>query len=88
MPLVMFLPFVPLVTVLTSIFVITSVKCNDFECADLVQDSDMCWCYEEGGFGCLCCTVCHDDHDDDHDYAHVNCYDDSSDSFHAYAKKS
>jgi len=82
-----FLPFVPLVTVLMSIFVITSVKCNDFECADLVQDSldyDMCWCYEEGGFGCLCCTVCHDDHDDDH----VNYYDDSSDSFHAYAKKS
>jgi hypothetical protein len=20
--------------------------------------SDVCWCYEEGGFGCFCCTVC------------------------------
>ena len=88
MPLMMFLPFVPLITVLTSMFVITSVKCNDFECADLVQDSldcDVFWCYEEGGCGCFCCTVCHDHA---HDYVHVNCYDDSSDSFHAYAKKS
>lgn len=85
----MVLPFVPLITVLMSMFVITSVKCNAFECADLVQDSlncDVCWCYEEGGFGCFCCTVCHD-HRDDHAH-HVNYYDDSSDSFHAYAKKS
>jgi hypothetical protein len=91
----LFLPFLPLTTALMSIFVITSVKCTDFECADLVQDSldcDVCWCYEEGGFGCLCCTVCHhrnddDDHDDDHDDPNAY-YDDSCESFHAYAKKS
>jgi len=85
----MLLPFLPLTTVLMSIFVITSVKFNDFECADLVQDSldcDVCWCYEEGGFGCLCCTVCHDDADDDDDRASY--HDDSSDLFHSYAKKS
>jgi hypothetical protein len=81
-----FLSFVPLITVLTSIFVITSVKCNDFECADLVQDSldcDVCWCYEEGGFGCFCCTACYDRTNDN-----VNCYDDSCELFHSYAKKS
>ena len=80
-----FLSLIPLITVLTSICILTvEPKCHEFECADLVQDSldcDVCWCYEEGGFGCFCCTVCHD-----HD--HVNEYDDSSDSFHAYAKKS
>ena len=85
MPL-MLLPLVPLITVLTSIFILTSEPtCNEFECADLVHDSldcDVCWCYEEGGCGCFCCTMCHD-------HAHVvNEYDDSSDSFHAYAKKS
>ena len=89
-----FLPFVPLITVLTSMFVITSVKCNDFECADLVQDSlecDACWCYEEGGCWCFCCTVCHDHattHDTHDTHDHDDYYDDSSDSFHAYAKKS
>lgn len=86
---VMLLPFLPLTTVIMSIFVITSVKFTKFECADLVQDSldcDVCWCYEEGGFGCFCCTVCHND-DDDHD-DHNTYYDDSSDLFHAYAKKS
>jgi hypothetical protein len=93
---VMLLPFFPLATVLMSMFVITSVKCTKFECADLVQDSldcDVCWCYEEGGFGCFCCTVCHEhDHnhrdDDDNDDDDDDCYDDSSESFHAYAKKS
>lgn len=57
----LFLPLVPLMTVLTSIFFITAN--NEFECADIVQDSldcDVCWCYEEGGFGCFCCTACHD----------------------------
>jgi hypothetical protein len=86
---VMLLPFLPLTTVIMSIFVITSVKFTKFECADLVQDSldcDVCWCYEEGGFGCFCCTVCHND-DDDHDDPNTY-YDDSSDLFHAYAKKS
>ena len=85
-----FLSFVPLITVLTSIFVITSVKCDDFEWADLVNDSldcDVCWCYEEGGCGCFCCTVCHD-HDTHDTHDHDNYHDDSSDSFHAYAKKS
>jgi hypothetical protein len=47
----------------------------------------VCWCYEEGGCGCFCCTVCHDNDNDD-DHCNVNYYDDSSDSFHAYAKKS
>ena len=86
---VMLLPFFPLTTVIMSIFVITSVKFTKFECVDLVNDTldcDVCWCYENSGFGCCCCTVCHDDADDDVD--HDALYDDSSDSFHAYAKKS
>ena len=78
-----FLSFVPLITVLTSICILTAEpKFHDYECADLVQDSldcYVCWCYEEGGCGFFCCTACHD---------RVNEYDDSSDSFHAYAKKS
>ena len=89
---VMLLPFLPLTTVIMSIFVITSVKFTNFECADLVQDSldcDVCWCYEEGGFGCFCCTVCHNDDDDrdNHDDPSTY-YDDSSELFHSYAKKS
>jgi hypothetical protein len=55
------LPFFPLATVLMGMVVITSVKCTEFECTDIVQDvadCDVCWCYEEGGFGCFCCTVC------------------------------
>jgi hypothetical protein len=70
-----FLPFLPLTTVMVSIFVLTvKPKCYEFDCVDLMQDSldgDVCWCYEEGGFGCFCCTACHDD---------------SSEVFHAYAK--
>jgi hypothetical protein len=61
---VMLLPFFPLVTVLMSMVFLATVKCAEFECADIVQDvadCDVCWCYEEGGFGCCCCTVCHDD---------------------------
>jgi len=81
-----FLSLVPLITVLTSICVLTVEP--KLHCADLVEDSldcDVCWCYEEGGFGCFCCTACHKHHhkcdeDDEHD--------DSSESFHAYAKKS
>ena len=46
-----FLPFVPLITVLTSIYMLAT----ESKCANLVQDCE---------------------------------YDDSSDSFHAYAKKS
>lgn len=88
MPLVL-LPFVPLITVLVGMTAV-SVKCNEFECIDLVEDSldcDVCWCYEEGGFGCFCCTMCHDTprkckHD------HIIIHDDSSAAFHAYAKKS
>jgi hypothetical protein len=82
-----FLSLIPLITVLTSICILTvEPTCNEFECADLVQDSldcDVVWCYEEGGCGCFCCTVCHT-----HDHDHVTYHDDSSDSFHAYAKKS
>ena len=92
---VMLLPFLPLTTVIMSIFVITSVKFTKFECVDLVNDTldcDVCWCYENSGFGCCCCTVCHDDADDEHDPRNpADCsdvYDDSSESFHAYAKKS
>jgi hypothetical protein len=83
-----FLSLVPLITVLIGMCVVSAESnCYEFECADLVEDSLDCdagWCYEEGGCGCFCCTVCHD-----HRHAHVvNEYDDSSDSFHAYAKKS
>ena len=82
------LPFFPLATVLMSgICILASdVKCcTRVECADIVKDTldcDVCWCYENGGFGCCCCTVCHDADDAD--------YDDSSESFHkhVYAKKS
>jgi hypothetical protein len=70
-----FLSLVPLITVLTSICILTvEPKCNEFECA-------------ESGFGCFCCTACHD-HVNDRVNDRVNYYDDSSDSFHAYAKKS
>ncbi len=94
------LPFFPLATVLMSGICIfaSEINCMHFECTDIVQDSlncDVCWCYEEGGFGCFCCTVCHKhehaykhDDDDDYDNDDDNCYDDSSESFHAYAKKS
>ena len=85
---VMLLPFFPLVTVLMSMVFLATVKCAEGECADIVQDvadCDVCWCYEEGGFGCFCCTVCHDD--DDHDDPNTY-YDDSSHLFHSYAKKS
>ncbi len=60
---IMLLPFLPLTTVLIGMFVVTSIKFTKFECVDLVKDTlecDMCWCYEEGGFACCCCTVCHD----------------------------
>ena len=88
MPVMLLLPFLPLATVLMSMVVLTTVKFTTFECADIVEDTldcDVCWCYENGGFGCCCCTVCHDADDaDDADY------DDSSESFHnhVYAKKS
>ena len=86
MPVMLLLPFLPLATVLMSMVVLTTVKFNTFECTDIVQDSlncDVCWCYEEGGFGCCCCC-CHDHDADD------AVYDDSSESFHkhVYAKKS
>ena len=85
------LPFLPLATVLMSMVVLTTVKFNTFECTDLVKDTmdcDVCWCYDNGGFGCCCCTVCHDA--DDADDADDDDYDDSSESFHkhVYAKKS
>lgn len=84
---VMLLPFFPLATVLMSMVVLTTVKFNTFECTDIMKDTmdcDVCWCHENGGFGCCCCTVCHDADADDDDY------DDSSESFHkhVYAKKS
>ena len=89
-----FLSLVPLITALASICVlVVEPKLHEFNCSDLVQDSldcDVCWCYEEGGFGCFCCTACHD-RANDRANDNVNCYDDyddSSDSFQAYAKKS
>lgn len=83
----MLLPLFPLATVLMSMVVLTTVKFNTFECTDIMKDTmdcDVCWCYDNGGFGCCCCTVCHDADTDDADY------DDSSESFHkhVYAKKS
>jgi hypothetical protein len=93
---IMLLPFLPMTTVILGMIVITSVKFHKVDCVDLVKDTldcDVCWCYDEGGFGCCCCTVCHKDADDkdadDKDDPHTY-YDDSSDSFHAYvyAKKS
>ncbi len=79
------LPFFPLATVLVGMFSITYVRCNEFECADLMQDMlncDACSCYEDGGFGCFCCTVCHDNDN--------QLYDDSSEEFrsHYHSKKS
>ena len=57
-----FLPFVPLIAALVGICIATAdPQCHEFTCADLIQDSldcDVCWCYEEGGFGCFCCTMC------------------------------
>lgn len=81
-----FLPYLPLATVVVSIFSITYVKCHEFDCMDVMQDiltCDVCSCYEDGGFGCFCCTVC-----ENSDVLH----DDSSDAFRAhyysYSKKS
>ena len=75
----LFLPLVPLITAIISMCVITATSdCNEFECADIVKDTlecDGCGCC--CGCGCGCC--------EDVDYM---LYDDSSDSFHAYAKKS
>ena len=84
MPLIMLLPFFPLTTVMVGMFVITTVKCNKFDCMDIVQDTlecDVCWCYENGGFACCCCTVCHDNDDDD------QLHDDYSQSFQSYYSK-
>ena len=92
---VMLLPFFPLATVLMSMVFLTTTKFTKFECVDLMNDAldcDVCWCYEEGGFGCCCCTVCHDDADDDHgddaddDHGDDAVYDDSSESFHAHLR--
>jgi len=61
MPLMLLLPYFPLATVLVGMFVVTSVKCNEFECADIVQDCvdcDVVWCYENGGCACCCCSCC------------------------------
>jgi len=92
MPVMLLLPFLPLATVLMSMVVLTTVKFNHFECTDIVKDTldgDVCWCYENGGFGCCCCTVCHDADDAECDDDDPNTYyDDSCESFHAYAKKS
>jgi hypothetical protein len=88
MPLILLLPYFPLATVLMSITCIlaSDVTCTEFACTDIVQDvadCDVCWCYENGGCACCCCMVCHDaDHDPD------TLYDDASDAFRAYAKKS
>jgi hypothetical protein len=73
MPIIL-LPFFPLATVLMGMVVVTSVKFTEFECADIVKDTLEC---DVCCCGCCCC--------EDVDYM---LYDDSSDSFHAYAKKS
>lgn len=85
-----FLAYVPLATVLVGMFSITYVRCHDFDCMDVMQDisnCDVCRCYEDGGFGCLCCTctVCEKSE---------QLHDDSSDAFrshyysYSYSKKS
>lgn len=84
MPLILLLPYFPLATVLMSITCIlaSDVTCTEFACTDIVQDvadCDVCWCYENGGCACCCCMVCHDADP---------LYDDASDAFRAYAKKS
>ena len=74
----MLLPFFPLATALVSIFSITYVKCHEFDCTDIMQDTlncDVCRCYDDGGFGCFCCTVCHDPE---------LLHDDSSEEFRSY----
>jgi|LakMenEpi03Aug12_release.lakeMendotaPanAssembly.Ray.scaffolds.fasta_scaffold00827_17 hypothetical protein len=84
-----FLTYLPLATALVGMFSITYVKCHDFDCMDVMHDiwdCDVCRCYENGGFGCLCCTVC--ENSDQSEQLH----DDSSDAFrshyYSYSKKS
>ena len=82
------LPFVPLITVLFGMAAV-SITWEDFDLSDIVQDTldcDVCWCYEEGGFGCFCCTMCHDARKCKYDRATL--HDDSSNAFQSYAKKS
>lgn len=71
------LSFVPLITVLVGMGAVSlTCKSNDFDCTDIWQDifdCDVCWFDEKDRVGCFCCTVL---------------YDDSSEEFHAYAKKS
>ncbi len=89
------LPFFPLATVIVGMFSITYVRCDEFECADVMQDvleCDAMRCYDDCGFGCFCCTVCHDR--DPPTYEHNDndvLYDDSSKevrSQYYYSKKS
>lgn len=78
------LAYIPLATVLVGMVSITYVRCHDFDCMDVMHDvlaCDVCRCYEDGGFGCLCCTFCENSE---------QLYDDSSDAFRSYyySKKS
>ena len=79
MPLMLLLPFFPLATVLMGMIVVTSFKFTKFEFADIVQDTADC----DDECGVLCCC-CHEPPTVDN---HI-LYDDSSESFYAYAKKS
>ena len=75
---VMLLPFFPLATVLVGMFSVTCVRCYDFDCMDIMQDTrncDVCRCYDDVGFGCFCCTVCH---------SPESLHDDSSEEFRSY----
>lgn len=90
MPLILLLPYFPLATVLVGMFVVTSVKCTEFECVDIVHDCldcDVVWCYENGGCACCCCSCCTGCHDSD---AEEPLYDDDAlrAYAYAYAKKS
>ena len=78
---VMLLPFFPMATVLMgSICIIASdILYPKFEWVGLMEDTADC--DDECGFACCCC---HDPPIDDNDIL----YDDSTDSFYAYAKKS
>lgn len=74
---IMLLPFFPLATVLMSGICILAadIKCPGVECDD--ECVSACCC-------CECCCYCCEDIECDDDML----YDDSSDSFYAYAKKS
>jgi hypothetical protein len=77
----LFLPYLPLATVLVGMFSVKYIRCHEFDCMDIMQDTlacDMCRVHEDGAFGCFCCTMCENPE---------QLYDDSSEEFHSYYSK-